>query len=97
MELSGEMNEVRLAAKVYVCVRTELGTAAEAESLSPVLRKSAKTEMKDNPFLFFLAYFNWPFQFSGAPPTIKLLAPLGCYNSHARVFNGVTTEAMNTI
>lgn len=97
MELSREINEVRLTAKVYVCVCTELRTAAAAESLSSVLRKSAKTEMKDNPFLFFWAYFNWPVQFSGAPPTIKLLAPLGRYNSHARVFNGVTTEAMTTI
>lgn len=57
MELSREMNEVRLPAKVYVCVRMELRTAAAAESLSSVLRKSAKTEMKDNPFLFFFNLF----------------------------------------
>lgn len=94
MELSREINDVRLTAKVDVRVRTQLRTAAAPESLSSVPRKSAQTEMKDNPFLFFLAYFNW---LSVAPPTINLLAPLGCYNSHARVFNGVTTEAVTTI
>ena len=37
-------------------------------------RKALKRRWRGTRF-FFLAYFNWPIQFSGGPPTIKILAP----------------------